>query len=145
MLVFGDLAGRSILEYLDKGLGRAITPSHPEEYPDTPCDTVAERGELADLLESALGVIKCESDMLRAKKRIDKIIEGCTQGGRSYDRIRLRNDAVVARAVLIAALERRESVGAHIRSDAIPPCGEKYRIILQNKNGDIAVKREAIK
>ena len=42
--------------------------------------------------------------MLRAKKRIDKIIESCTRGDRNYDRIRLRNDAVVARAVLIAAL-----------------------------------------
>ena len=145
VLVFGDLAGRSILEHLDNGLGKTPTPSHSEECPDTPYDTTAEREELCTLLESTLGVIKCERDMLRAKGRIDEIIEKCTDESRSYDRLRLKNDAVTARAVLIAALERRECVGAHIRSDSITSGEEKYRIILQNKNGDIAVKREAIK
>ena len=73
------------------------------------------------------------------------VLEKCHTEGPSFDLIRLRNDALAAKAVLIAAIERKSSVGAHIRSDAVLTNEEKYRIILNNENGEITVKRETVK
>ena len=146
VLVFGDTAGYAITDYLDKKLdtGATLSLNEAREYPDMPHDTSKERAELLSLLDSALGVIKCQKDMLSAMDKIDGILEKCSQERKSFDLTRLKNDALAAKAVLVAALERRASVGAHVRSDSTLTNEEKYRIILVNENGEITAKKELL-
>ena len=147
VLVFGDIAGLAIVRFLDKKLDRGmdISAFQAESAPDEVCDVSEERQELQSILDGALGVERCESSLAAALPRLDMLITSVSDKTRSFDAIRLRNDAVAAKLAVRAALERNESVGSHVRADFPLTGGEKYCIILKNESGDIAVKRQILK
>ena len=147
VFVFGDAAGRSIVRFLDEKLdtGTPLSLNLPSKTPDEPYDARCEREELLEILDDALGVIKCEKNLKAALGRVEKIIEKTSGAPFSFDLVRLRNDAVTVKAVITAALARKESVGSHIRSDGVLTTEEKYCIILRNENGALTVKKETLK
>ena len=68
--------------------------------------------EISDILSSALGIVRSEDEISAALVRLD----GLRCGG-GLDKARLS----LARAMLMSALERRESRGAHFREDYPKP------------------------
>ena len=97
------------------------------------------------MLDTSLGVIKCESALRQGLEKTNEILEKVSGNSPSFERIRLKNDALVTKAVLLSALARETSVGAHVRSDSRLTSEEKYRIILNNENDEISVKKEALR
>ena len=146
MLVFGDIAGRSILDYLDKKLYAQELPSSGDgENADAPWDSAKLRAELHEICKDALGVIKNGDALKKAEGEIENIISSASEHLDSFNGIRLCNDAVTIKLVVRAALLRRESVGGHIRADSTPESGEKYCIVLKNDNGTLTERRDILK
>ncbi len=145
VLVFGDIAGRAIVEFIDKKLYTERTSAQDEEYADTAWDSSSERAKLHDICKNSLGVIKNGEDMKRAADEIKTIISASRKHLDSYSGIRLYNDAITVKTVLCAALSRPESVGGHIRSDSKAEAGEKYCIVLKNENGNLTESRRILK
>ncbi len=137
VLVFGDIAGRSISEFLAENLntGADIDENSDTEYtPDTAWDNKYERAELHKILSSALGVIKSKSSLLSAHSGIEKILGRAKEHENSYSGIRLYNDALTASLAVKSALAREESLGSHIREDSKKADSRKYRLILSRKD-----------
>ncbi len=145
VLVFGDIAGRSILEFLDKKLYTKTKLDEQDCIADVAWDSSAERARLHAICQSTLGVIKCGKDMGAVTDEVDDIIATASAHLDSYSGIRLYNDAVTIKLVLFAALSRKESVGGHIRSDSIADAEEKYSIVLKNDNGILTESRNVLK
>lgn len=81
-------------------------------------DFTAIRHEIQKLMNEYCFVVRTEKGMLTAKERILEIIaelENSYYPGRAY--IETLNIATIARDILDAAIERKESVGAHYRGD----------------------------
>ncbi len=145
VLVFGDIAGRSILEFLDKGLYTESTSVQNDEYTDTAWDPSAERTKLHAICKNTLGVIKNGENMSASARELEDIIKTASAHLDSYNGIRLYNDAVTVKLVLNAALIRKESIGSHIREDSKEDKGEKYCIVLKNDNGTLTNIRSQLK
>ena len=60
----------------------------------------------------------------------------------AFARLRLENDLTAARLVILSALERKESVGCHVRSDCPDRESSRYRIHVQLKDQLLRVTRE---
>jgi fumarate reductase flavoprotein subunit len=61
------------------------------------------------------------------------------------DWLNLKSQALVARLVVASALERRESRGAHYRSDHPEPAAEPiYAVIAEARGGEIACRRQRV-
>ena len=146
VLVFGDIAGRSILDYLDKKLYTDDIPTsdYGEVY-NTPWDSAELRSRLNAICKDALGVIKNGDSLKKASDEIEGVISSASEYLDSFSGIRLYNDAVAIKLVIFSALLRRESVGGHIRSDSTPESGEKYCIVLKNDNGTLKERRDILK
>ncbi len=146
VLVFGDIAGRSISEFLEKKLdtGRHLSENSPEDYiPDVPFDASAGRSLLNKILASSLGVIKDGAALECALCEAEKILLSAAEHPTSYEAIRLYNDTLTASLVIKAALSRLGSVGSHIRADTSYEGAEKYRLV-HRKSANAPVKEALI-
>ena len=90
-----------------------VTEAEPLTEPASP----AFIGEVRDILLSGLGIVRNEEQLTDALERLRSVH---AQNQRERDRLYL------AEAMLISALERRESRGAHYRED-YPETREEYR------------------
>jgi succinate dehydrogenase/fumarate reductase flavoprotein subunit len=145
VLVFGDIAGGAICDFLAQKLDTGAHLCDDEgEIPDAPFDSSDLKERLYEICDKALGVVKNERDLSWALKECRELVRVASEHPSSYSAKRLYNDALTAEAVIIAALERRSSVGAHIREDGISE-SEKYRLVLRKNNGTIKPERQAIK
>ena len=137
VFVFGDAAGRSICEYLagKSADEQKICVAHCEEFDDEPIDLAKERAELLTILDESMGVIKCERALAEAAVLTKSLLERVSGYPRSYEALRLKNDAQAALIAISAAMERSSSVGGHYRDDSIQET-EKYRIEIK-KNGEL--------
>jgi len=123
-LVFGRRAAMSI----NDSLKSAPTAKEPS-IPDTPVrpvispDYTALRMEIRRLMSEHCYIIRTEAGMKKALNRISEILEYLKSGysaGKAY--IEALNVASIAKEILIAAIERKESVGAHYREDCENKC-----------------------
>ena len=144
VFVFGDIAGRAILEFLDGDDGVLLSENEETESPDVPFDSAELKEALLSVCDRALGVIKNEKDMREALGEVERIINSAVNRRDSFSWARLFNDALTVRLVLCAAIERSESIGAHIRSDARAERGEKYRISLSREENKLKLQRQTI-
>ncbi len=144
VLVFGDIAGRSVLDFLECDAD-AIPDLVQGGAKDVDFDCSELREELYTVTDTALGVIKSGKVMLQALSQVNDIIKRIPKDRSSFSAMRIYNDALTVYLVLTAALARKESVGGHIREDFPNAAeGDKYSIILKNCNGEPITKRQAI-
>ena len=80
--------------------------------------------ELADIMNGSMGIFRNEKDLKAALERLDGL--DTSIGGSYYDHIRIESLVVLAKACIISALNRRESRGAHQRTD-YPQSSDEYR------------------
>jgi succinate dehydrogenase / fumarate reductase flavoprotein subunit len=111
---------------------------------------------LQDLMQDLVGIVRQESEMLQALDRIRELktrsLQVSVDGNREYNAgwhtaLDLRNLLTVSEIVTRAALERRESRGAHFRDD-FPSKDEQFGrfniVARKGANGEVQLTREPI-
>ncbi len=148
VLVFGDIAGKSIVRFLDEKLDTGPLSDVISvlcDAKDVPFDASAQRALLDGVCKDALGVIKNGDTLRRAAELVDSIIQSAPSINNSFEALRLYNDALTIKLVISAALTRTASIGSHIRDDGTDESGERYSIILKKENGCQTTKRQVIR
>jgi succinate dehydrogenase / fumarate reductase flavoprotein subunit len=135
LLVFGKRAGQYAAQYA-KGnpLGQinALDVQSAEKRALTPFERNGAEGPYAvqhalqDMMQDLVGIVRQEKEMLQALERIQEL-KACAErvgvtGNREYNSgwhtaIDLNNLLIVSEMVAKAAIERKESRGAHFRDD----------------------------
>jgi succinate dehydrogenase / fumarate reductase flavoprotein subunit len=167
LLVFGKLAGEHAARFAKKNGG-----THPprEQVEGAarralaPIDGRAGSGEspygiqseLQDVMQSGVGIVRTEQEMSRALERIrnlqDRAERVAVPGHREYNpgwhtALDLRSLLTVSEAVARAAIERKESRGAHFRTDyeSRDEAWARTRLLVQKAaDGTMQVRREPI-
>lgn len=95
--------------------------------------------ELCDILLSGLGIIRSEEKIAAAIAELEKTLASSIPKP-EHDRM------LLGKAMLMSALERRESRGAHTRSDFPQRDDEKFQrtTVACLKNGDISIEMRSI-
>ena len=137
-MVFGRIAGKTaVSDFVEvEELPEGIVPNRGE-------NTRPQRSRLEALLRNSLNVVRNGKEMARSLWELDAILAELDNWEDSFERYRLRNDLLTARMALASALERKGSVGCHIRDDAVKEM-DSYRVIIQNAGGHMTVLRESI-
>jgi len=138
-MVFGRIAGQSALKEIQTGteLDENICPNL---LADT--DIAAARQTLQQVLRQDLGVIRTGEDLNDGIRKTDALLAQLGEYENCYEKHRLYNDLITARIALLSALERKGSVGCHLREDSLEESAS--RVIVENKAGKMTVLREEI-
>ena len=112
--------------------------------------------ELQDLMQSQVGIVRNDGELRAALEALQRLQERVgrveAQGNREYNAgwhtaLDLRNLMTVAEAVTRAAIERKESRGAHFREDHLGKDEEWGRTMLVIRRGDdgaMEIRREPV-
>jgi succinate dehydrogenase / fumarate reductase flavoprotein subunit len=171
LLVFGRRAGHHAAEYAGNAFGAADTGS-PDSGEDVEAAARAalepfERAQQHDaegpfdvqhalqgMMQDLVGIVRNDADMRRALDEIDglkaRAARVAVHGHREYNpgwhtALDLGNLLTVAEAVTLAALQRKESRGAHFREDhpaKDPEWGRCNLVIGRSPDGTMQVRRE---
>ena len=150
-VVFGRIAGKTAAEEVKRmaeapeGTAEAARQAEGTRQmenvpPVLPIPALRER--LKTALRSGLGVLRREDRTLSALREVREML-ALPFSENSFEELRFRNDLLTARLSLTAALERKGSVGCHIREDVVEEM-EKYRLLLKLNGAEITVKREPV-
>ena len=165
LLVFGLRAGRYAAEHA-KGLPAlpAVDPGQveaaataalaPFERADGENPYTLQQ-ELQDCMQELVGIIRTEGELKSALERIGALKERASrvrvEGHRQYNpgwhlALDLSSLLVVSECVTLAALERKESRGAHTRDDYPKPDPElgRIKVVVRAHDGELAVAREPL-
>ncbi len=118
-LVFGRRAAAGINAALAENKA-LLQPEFEKNFvrPEADLDFTAIRNEIRHLMHDNCYVIRNEAGLKKTYSRISEILsalEASHSGCKAY--IETLNIASIAKAILTAALDRKESVGAHYRED----------------------------
>jgi succinate dehydrogenase / fumarate reductase flavoprotein subunit len=165
LLVFGRRAGLYAALYakdfggqltVDSGQVESIVAAALAPFECTGGENpYAIQSDLQDTMQMLVGLIRTESELREALKRIEKLKERAAkvrvEGHRQYNpgwhtALDLESLLTVAECCTMGALERKESRGGHTRNDyptAVPEWGQK-NIILSEKDGDVLFKHQPL-
>ncbi len=166
LLVFGERAGRHAAAFatehptasvdagdLEAAGEAALAPFGRAGQGESPYDI--ER-DLQDTMQDLVGIVRTESEMTAAQERLTDLRRRTREvgvtGNREYNpgwhtALDLDNLLTVAEAVAKAALARRESRGAHFRSDypdKDPAAGRYNQILERAADGTMTLSRAPI-
>lgn len=143
-LVFGEIAGKQAAEHATKNeFEYADTESYMDSLPKIGENSIEKEliKQIKDILWKYLGIIRNEDGIKTAIKEISQIknnFENIKVTKNLLDYVKLRNTIFVAEVISIAALERKESRGAHYRSDYPKENNEWKKAILINNGFKIS-------
>ena len=165
LLVFGKRAGEYAARYAKENSLGAINPDEvalaakqalaPFER-DGAEGPYAVQYALQDMMQDLVGIVRQEKEMLQALERIEQLKTRAQRVGVSGNReynpgwhtaIDLNNLLTVSEMVTRAALERKESRGAHFRDDYPAKDGKfgSFNIVIRKgRGGDPQIVREPI-
>jgi len=165
LLVFGKRAGQYAASYAKEHALGGINSGEvagAEKQALAPFERDGTEGPYAvqhalqDMMQDLVGIVRQEKEMQQALEHIQEFKAGATrvgvQGNREYNpgwhtAIDLNNLLIVSEMVTRAALERKESRGAHFRDD-FPAKDEKFGsfniVIRKGPGGEMQVLREPI-
>ena len=163
LLVFGQRAGRYAAEFarenengtIDDGqveaaVGETLAPFDRENSGENPFDI---QYELQDRMQELVGIVRNEGNMQKALEVIDELRQRAQKvsviGNREYNpgwhtALDLKFLMIVSEAVARAALERKESRGAHFREDYEDKDEEFGNINItqhRNEDGEMVINR----
>lgn len=92
---------------------------------------------LKSIMWEKVGIIRTESSLMKASAEIDKIKKAFKNRNKcgSIEEYELRNMIYVSDSIINSALERKESIGAHFRADAIDTTTKSEDVIEDKING----------
>ena len=165
LLVFGQRAGDFATRFAKQNSLGAINTQELASAEKSALETFEGKGsenpyalqhKLQDAMQDLVGIVRQESEMLQALERIRELRTASdavsVDGNREYNpgwhtALDLNNLLTVAEIVTCAALERKESRGAHFRDD-FPSKDEqagKFNIVARKgQNGEVRLTREPI-
>ena len=169
LLVFGKRAGEYAAKYAkDVKLGnisdaqieaeskKALEPLDRKEQPGDEGPFKIQH-ELQSKMQDLVGIVRTESEMQQALKEIDKIKAKASStvahGNREYNggwhtALDLKNLITVSEAITRAAIERKESRGAHFRDD-FPNKDDahgKFNLVIEKaQDGSMKVTKQPLK
>ncbi|MDQ6758957.1 MAG: fumarate reductase/succinate dehydrogenase flavoprotein subunit [Acidobacteriota bacterium] len=165
LLVFGKRAGEFAAKFSKQNGAAAIDAQRVEQSAQTalaPFGRDPREGpyqvqqELQDLMQDLVGIVRREDEMVRALDGIAQLEERAgrvgVSGNREYNpgwhtALDLPNLLTISEAIAKAALERKESRGAHFRED-YPEKDQNYGtfniVIRKGRNAEMEVVREAL-
>ncbi len=167
LLVFGKLAGEYAATFakehgtptVDDGQVEALARMALEPFERTnggegPYQL---QYELQDLMQGLVGIVRNQGELTQAIDGLERLQERAkrvkVEGNREYNAgwhtaLDLRNLLPVAEAVTRAALERKESRGAHFREDHLgkdDEWGTINLVIKESKQGSMDLRREKLR
>jgi len=140
-MVFGRIAGQTAAKMVQEVALPDATESTPDVQADV--DTAAMHDTLRQILRKYLNVVRDARNLPEAETLLEQLDGQLGEYRQSYDKFRLHNDILTAKLLLKAAMARPTSVGCHVWEAE----GEKeapYRVVLQSREGQISVSREAL-
>ena len=165
LLVFGKLAGEFAAKFAkENGQGVAdeqeitsFTKKVLEPFERTDGDNPFQvQYDLQEMMQDLVGIVRKEEELQKAVKELEKLRERSKKvkvtGNREYNSgwhtaLDLQNLLTVSEAIAKAAIERKESRGAHFRED-YPSKDDKngkfHFIIYKDKDGRMQGRREPI-
>jgi succinate dehydrogenase / fumarate reductase flavoprotein subunit len=165
-LVFGKLAGEHAAAFAKQRGPVTVSDANVEDVSRMALEPFERSGggegpyqlqyELQDLMQSMVGIVRNESDLSQALEALQRLQELAkrvgVQGNREYNAgwhtaLDLRNLLTVSEAVTRAAIDRKESRGAHFREDYLdkdPEWGKMNLVIRQTTDGAMDVRRETL-
>ncbi len=114
------------------------------------------QADLQDMMQDLVGIVRTESDLRKGVEALQGLAERAQRvsvpGNREYNAgwhtaLDLRHLLTVSEAIALAALERKESRGAHFREDYPDKDENEAReniIVRKGPNGEMQVTREAL-
>jgi succinate dehydrogenase / fumarate reductase flavoprotein subunit len=165
LLVFGKRAGEYAARYARENSLGTINPDEvalAEKQALAPFESDSTEGPYAvqyalqDMMQDLVGIVRQENEMLQALERIEQLKARAQRVGVSGNReynpgwhtaIDLNNLLTVSELVTRAALERKESRGAHFRDDYPAKDGKfgSFNIVIRKgAGGDPQIIREPI-
>jgi succinate dehydrogenase / fumarate reductase, flavoprotein subunit len=165
LIVFGRRAGLyAALHAKDFGGALAVTPAQVQSLTKELLEPFSRSGnenayaiqaELQDTMQTLVGIIRTESELKEAIKRIDILKDRATkvrvEGGRAYNpgwhtALDLKSLLTVAECCALAALERTESRGGHTRDDHpyTDDTWGKVNIVERSQDGAVRLSREPL-
>lgn len=148
--VFGQIAGETAGKYL-AGCGKVsaedsdwntLVKDFSKEAsagPMSDAEMDAARKEMGSILSDKFNVIREGKSMEEGSRRIEQILKAVKVSAEPsdkelcYKRIRLLNDLESAWLFTLCAMERKDSVGAHWRTDYESASPKPYRIEIRNQ------------
>ena len=165
LLVFGKLAGEFAAKFSKENgqatvdeqelstFARKVLEPFERAEGDNPFQV---QYDLQDMMQDLVGIVRKEEELQKAVKELEKLKERSKKvrvsGNREYNAgwhtaIDLQNLLTVSEAIAKAAIERKESRGAHFRED-YPSKDDKngkfHFIIYKDKDGSMQGRREAM-
>jgi succinate dehydrogenase / fumarate reductase flavoprotein subunit len=165
LLVFGKRAGEYAAKFSKENHAGSIDEKQIDEAAnwalgffdrekgDSPFDV---QFALQDMMQQLVGIVRNETEMLRAVEYLQmmrkRAVSVRVTGNREYNAgwhtaMDLNNLLTVSEAVTIAALERKESRGAHFRED-YPQKDEKNGkfnlVIFKGEDGQMQIRKESL-
>lgn len=131
-----------VSDVIDDSILSTIKNYAPEDEPEVAdCDVNALINRLKDTMWKNVGIIRDENSLLQALSDLKKISEefGRNRFCTSAEEFELRNLLHVALVITNMALRRKESIGAHFRSDS-PVMEEKNSVEVKNNESSVSVK-----
>lgn len=131
-----------VSDVIDDSILSTIKNYAPQDEPeDADCDVNALINRLKDTMWKNVGIIRDENSLLQALSDLKKISEefGRNRFCTSAEEFELRNLLNVALVITNMALRRKESIGAHFRSDS-PVMEEKISVEVKNDESSVSVK-----
>jgi succinate dehydrogenase flavoprotein subunit len=113
------------------------------------------QSDLQDTMQTLVGIIRTESELQEALKKIEVLKQRAgkvrVEGGRTYNpawhtALDLGSLLTVAQCCAMSALERKESRGGHTRDDH-PYTDDQWgsvNLVLRERNGSIELRREPL-
>jgi succinate dehydrogenase / fumarate reductase flavoprotein subunit len=166
LLVFGKRAGEFAAKFArehhqepietaqaDQAVRRALEPFEHEASGEGPYQV---QYALQDMMQDLVGIVRTESEMVRALDGLDALKARANHvgvgGHREYNpgwhtALDLPNLLVAAEAITRSAIERKESRGAHFREDypeKDPAFGTFNIVVRKAADGSMAVSRAPI-
>ena len=168
LLVFGKRAGEYAAEFAKENEWLNLPDEQIEGAVRTALEPLEREGgedannpyriqqDLQEMMQQRVGIVRTEADMAGALDGINRLHERASQvhvvGNREYNpgwhtALDLRHLLTVAEAITRAALERRESRGAHFREDfpaKDEDLGTSRIVIRKGDDGAMRMERTAI-
>ncbi len=118
-VVFGCRAAVDAAKFVKTGpgLSRDLTPSDPERVTASRGKVEGHKHFIKKLMWDQVGIIRSGKGLEKAKKELEVLIRTLGNSASSMEESELRNMALVGSLITRAALERKESRGAHFRTD----------------------------
>jgi succinate dehydrogenase / fumarate reductase flavoprotein subunit len=164
LLVFGKRAGEFAAQFAKENGAGKVNPADVDRAAKQSLEPFEREGtgpyqvqhELQGMMQRLVGIVRLENEMQEALHEIAKLQEQARRvsvyGNREYNggwhtALDLPNLLTVSEAITRAAIERKESRGAHFRDDypdKSEECAKFNIIIRQGPDGEMQVTREPL-